>query len=595
MKGVRRYAVVLLGVAVGVTVAVFAHPQALGATAATPQPQASLFLSPSGNDAGRCTKAAPCVSWNRAYGFAAPGTVIEIAGGTYSGQVIEARSSLRNLTPGCTFQETAKCVVFRPASGATVLIQGSLEIRASSVWIRGLASPATGVPSRSRSYTIKVTGYVDTEADSESVYPDHVLVEGIDTTSFGIFNVDTATFRNMDVGPATIGASCRIVEGPGFENKIGFAGGVAVVPRNVVIDGLLIHNQNRNPDGAASDCHFGGLFLATANGLIVRNSVFSQNAVYNVQVQNFSGAPPASNIVFENNIFGCPVGWLYDPGGEGRCVGQADIQFNASSAFTNWLIRFNSFGGGIGQYVDDASYTNVRVIGNAGSRPSRCFSGMTFSYNAWVGGSCAGTDRRIGTFPFVSTAPGSEDFRLARPSSAAAFVAPVKGDLGIATDIEGRVRPLRYPRDAGAFQRDTSFLALGRSIGSAVMDMPRAALLERYGTPRKSRSRRLGLQKVAGVTESFPVTGGFLNATLVNDRVVGLATRSAYYTTPKGVGVGSPVTSVPSRAWDTCKKTLRRKVHGVVVSFQVSGGKKPRIVEVSMLRRAYDVPCTEES
>lgn len=565
------------------------HSSALGGTDAAPTP--ALFVSPTGSDGGRCTLAAPCLSWNRAYQLASPGTVIAVAPGQYPRQVIQPRAALRNLRPGCTLADTRQCVVFQPAAPSGVVVDGGLEIRASSVWVKGSATPATGTPTRSRRYSIKVIGYVDTEADSESSYPDHVIVEGVDATSFGVFNVDTATFRDLDVGPATMGTDCRIVEGNGFENKIGFAGGIEVVPRNVTLDGLLIHNQNRNPDGAASDCHFGGLFLVTANGLTIKNSVFSQNAVYNVQVQNFGGAPPPTNVRFENNVFGCPVNWLYEPNGDTTCDGQVDIQFNAESPFVNWLFRFNSFGAGIGQYVDGASYSNVRIVGNVGSRPSSCFSGMTFAYNAWESGSCSRTDRRLPRSPFVSDTPGSEDFQLVRGTRAAGFVPPEGPDLEIRTDIDLRMRPKRFPRDSGAYQRDTAVILLGRSIGSGRIGMPRSALLERYGRALRTRSAKLGVAKTRALVDSIAVPGGILTATSVDDRVVGLATRSVYYTTLAGLGPGSPASDVPAAGWAVCKNIVRRNIGGTVVSLQVSGAKKRKVVGLAMLRRAYDTPC----
>jgi hypothetical protein len=588
--GVRRVVALLVVLGTCAALSIALHAQAFGSTGENNAP--SLFVSPTGGEGSRCTRSSPCASWNRAYQLAAPGTVIEVAAGQYPRQVLQARAGLHNLRPGCTYAEPGQCIVFQPASGGTVVVMGGLEIRGSSVWVKGTATPPTGLPTRNRRYSIKVNGYVDTEADSEASHPDHVLVEGIDATSFGVFNVDTATFRNLDVGPATMGADCRIVEGSGFENKIGYAGGIEVVPRNVTLDGLLIHNQNRNPDGANSDCHFGGLFLVTANGLVVRNSVFSQNAVYNVQVQNFGGAPPPTNIRFENNVFSCPVGWLYDPGGDTRCDNQVDIQFNAESPFTNWLFRFNSFGAGFGQYVDGASYSNVRVVGNVGSRPSKCFPGMTFAYNAWVDGSCGRTDRNLPRSPFVSETPGSEDFQLARGTRAAGFVSPEGADLDIRTDIEQRIRPKRFPRDAGAFQRDTAVILLGRSIGSARIGMARAALLEHYGGARRTRSTKLGEQKTPALVDRIFVPGGVLTATSVYDRIVGLSTRSAYYTTLKGLGPGSSAADVPRAGWTACKDAVRRAIGGTVVALQLSGGKvKKRVVEVAMLRRAYDTPC----
>jgi hypothetical protein len=308
------------------------------------------------------------------------------------------------------------------------------------------------VPSRSASYNIRVSGYVDTEAEGGS-HPDHVTVEGVDASSFGIFNVDTATFKNMDAGPGTTGAGCGIVEGPGIENKIGFAGSSTYVPRNVVVDGLFIHNQNRNQAGADSDCHTGGLLFVTGDGVTLRNTVFSQNAVYDIEIQNYVG-PPATNVTFENNWFGCPVNWLYAPAGETTCNGQADVQFSAASGFSNWLIRFNSFGAGLGQYTDGEVYSNVRVVGNSGSGPSQsiCQPGIAYAYNAWYGSQCAGAsnEKMLGTMPFASMQPGGENFRLVSGSPAINAVIPTSSDYSLGSDIAGQSRPLGTARDAGS-------------------------------------------------------------------------------------------------------------------------------------------------
>ena len=82
------------------------------------------------------------------------------------------------------------------------------------------------------------------DATSTSDYPDNVIFEGLKAVSIGVFGADTVTFKNMDVGPATVSSGCAIKQGPGFENKIGWGGGITYVPRNVTLDGLLIHNQN---------------------------------------------------------------------------------------------------------------------------------------------------------------------------------------------------------------------------------------------------------------------------------------------------------------------------------------------------------------
>ena len=409
----------------------------------------TLFLAPGGSDSAACTTSAPCATLNRAYQIAQPGQVVELAGGTYGTQVIASRASMRNLSPGCEPGNTANCVVFRPASGATVTINGVLEVRGSSVWVDGSASGSA--PAEGRTYNIKVTGYADTEADSTTNYPDHVILEGIDATNFGAFNVDTATFKDIDVGPATVtGSTCMIRQGRGMENKIGFGGNAAFVPRNVTLDGLVIHDQNGDAGREDGDCHFGGLFIVTVDGLTIRNSIFSQNVVYNIQIQNFEGPAP-KNVTMENNWFGCPVDWLYIA--PTTCDNQPDVQFNASSNFSNFLFRYNSFGGGLGQMVPGASYSNVRVIGNAGSSPSKCFAGWTFGYNAWDRPSgCSATDVNLGSLPFVNPTPGQENFTLQSSSKAVDLVTASSGEYAVGSDINGTARPLGAARDAGAVE-----------------------------------------------------------------------------------------------------------------------------------------------
>ena len=82
------------------------HAQLTGARAARP----TVFVSTTGNDGGRCTSTSPCRSLNRAYRVASPGTVVQVAGGSYGDQTIESDPA----------KNAARAVVtFRPASGAT--------------------------------------------------------------------------------------------------------------------------------------------------------------------------------------------------------------------------------------------------------------------------------------------------------------------------------------------------------------------------------------------------------------------------------------------------------------------------------------------
>src|SRR5262249_38497975 len=150
------------------------------------------------------------------------------------------------------------------------------------------------------------------------------------------------TFRWMDVGPATVTSGCAVAQGAGGENLIGWANNVTTEPQDITLDGVKIHDQNGDAGRIASDCHWGGLFIVTANGLTIKNSVFEKNVLYNVEIQNFGG-PPATNVTFSANSFGCPVDWLYNGA---PCDGQSSIQFDGT--FPGITISNNAFADGVG-------------------------------------------------------------------------------------------------------------------------------------------------------------------------------------------------------------------------------------------------------
>ena len=94
---------------------------------------ANVYVAVSGSDStcvrGDSTK--PCASFNKAFQIAASGDVVEVAAGTYSGQSISQSS------------KTA-AVTIRPASGATVLLNGDLNISASHLHVVDIGSSGSG-------------------------------------------------------------------------------------------------------------------------------------------------------------------------------------------------------------------------------------------------------------------------------------------------------------------------------------------------------------------------------------------------------------------------------------------------------------------
>lgn len=421
------------------------------------------YISPSGNDNNPCSQTQPCQSFNRAYQLASPGDTVQMAGGTYGDQTITYRSNMRNTSCDPLGQwgaaNSSSCITFRPASGANVTT-GGMNISGSGVYLNGTRNGSVAGPSDT--YNFKVFGELVVITDIASQPIDHVTAYGIDANGIGIYDADHILYKNVDSGGTVVTSGCGTYDpdtgqplGDVDESKIGSRQGI--VPSNVVLDGIYFHdvmrdNAGANNGGAVGPCHRGALFFINGNGVTIRNSVWSQNWVYDMQVQNFNGQQYPTNVTIENNWFGCGVeggNITTNPGGENQCNGQAAIQFDAAP--TNWLIRYNSTGPGtslFGCYVGSCTpFTNVRVVGNVGSRTSSC-PPVTYGYNAFTEGPC-GTGDVTWNGSFVSTTVGAENFHLSNGTSNANNLATLTtSDYSLGTDIDGESRSA--PRDAGA-------------------------------------------------------------------------------------------------------------------------------------------------
>jgi hypothetical protein len=416
----------------------------------------TVYVAPNGLDGGVCTKTAPCASFDYAYHVASPGATIEIAGGIYPAQTV-------NLD--LTKLDAPSDVVFQPADGATVQIDGDLWMYGSHAIFRNL----------------KLHKLVD-QALPGALTSHDVLFENLDGETFNIGPNYRITIKGGDWGPSL---ACR-ARGSAYdpstwcpagsphaatgndgnagdwENHIGPDGNIMNQwPHDILITNTRIHDQNSTDLDAM---HTGGLFLISGHDIAIRNTVFQQNAVYDLQVQDFSSPDccgmtfgPPHDVVLENNWFEAPVRGVNDPGGDTFNDEQPELQLDPrhGACWSNWLIRYNSFVNGVALGLDgDPCFDNVRVVGNVGEAPGppQCFTGaagLTWDSNAWLGGTCGLTDVTLNRLPYRNTKIGNEDFHLT-DGPAVDLVPGTTADERLGTDIDGQARPRGPAWDAGA-------------------------------------------------------------------------------------------------------------------------------------------------
>ena len=383
----------------------------------------NLFVAADGSDESRCSAERPCASFDRAYQVAQPGDTVRVAGGHYPPQTIGVEVSK---------VKAAANVTFRPAPGAAVTIDGDLHVLGSHITFRG-TSGRSGFRLRNL--------YSDpTEGPDTS---NHVSFEYLRGAAFEIGPNVNIKILGGDWGPnvCTGNKSLENSVTPLYTEP-------GRVPTNIVLDGLRIHDQN---SANLSQCHMGGLNVVSASGMTIRNTVFSRNAVYDIEVGDFTrqfGNP--RHVLLENNVFGAPV--LQDRVTDD---GQVELQLQSAGRYDDWLIRFNSFKNGIGLNFDGGgTYRNVRVLGNIGERADCGASGptVTWAYNVWTDQRCGRTDRQLSRLPYVRAhPPADEDFHLRPRTAAGHFVRSNARDFALALDLRGRRRPPGH-RAAGAYQ-----------------------------------------------------------------------------------------------------------------------------------------------
>jgi hypothetical protein len=313
----------------------------------------TLYLAPSGSDAGRCAgPGTPCASFEKAYRLARPGDVVELAGGSYPGQTIE----------GDAAKASRADVLFKPAPGAQVHVAGPIYIYGSHITLRDLHVE-----------DVTIGNYDQTPGRPN---PTDVSLRGVVGRNFEIDSATDITISGGSWGPAS---ACGGPYGGG-NNSIRDVTGV--VPANIAIEHLTIHDvQSYDLVG----CHIEGLAIFAGQGVTVSDSRFYGNSVYDVFVQANSG--PISGLTFRGNWMAMPVG--LDGRQNGTVIGFSGIDSGV-------LVEGNRFNYIISLDDDGLNpvYSNFRLVANVGMLPylGCTLRGIVFTRNIWQRGACSRSD-----------------------------------------------------------------------------------------------------------------------------------------------------------------------------------------------------------
>ncbi len=348
---------------------------------APPEPAAaspSVFVTPSGNDGGGCTAAAPCATFDRAYKVAKPGQVVQVAGGSYPTQTLTADSSK---------SATGAVVAFRPAPGAAVTTgeircgRNPADLGANQIELADMTTSHV-VTQRCSGFTLR-----------------RVHVAG------GVF-VDGSTRFSMVGGELGPGHNLH----PDVQTVNGY------VPRDVLFEGVNFHDWSHDDPEVHMEC----LQVSDVVGFTLRNSTFTNCDTFDIHVKGTNVG--VQDIVIENNWF--------RPTTDGSGVTPSYYSMSVRDG-KNVLIRNNASDQAFALPSESDSVSNWTVANNIAPLASnQCDNRIVWSHNLWSSTKCGSTDLS-GSLGFVNPAAG--DYRPTASSKARD-----NGDPKLATEYDLR-------------------------------------------------------------------------------------------------------------------------------------------------------------
>ena len=388
----------------------------------------TLYLSPTGNDASRCTQAAPCATFDRAYHAAAPGDVVSVQGGLYPQTDDGARTT--RITTDSTKTGPGR-VTFKCAGNGDVKF-ASPAFTVQAMWL-------TFQGSCFRFHRLYISQRGSTSLDAA-----HLIFEGVHMDTIEITGADDVVVRNSEIGPivdcyapgrtgtglvggtitpamwcdpndpveaywATVSDGTETNQGQPFIHRN--SGREAT---NITFEGNWLHGiQTKDP----FNLHSGGFLLQANQGscdnIVFRGNKWEDNFGFDIL---FDGA--ANCVTLENNWFGPSYEAKPNDSQEITYRPGVEIKTGMQTSLSNWLVRYNSFAYGFG--LDPAiSYSNIRVVGNV-MTTSGCAAGtpgVTYDRNAVVGGTCGSNSTSLSSLPYAQYGK-SIDFHLVAGSKA---------------------------------------------------------------------------------------------------------------------------------------------------------------------------------
>ena len=441
-------------------------------------------------------------------------------------------------------------------------------------------------------------------------------------TAFNV-NGNYITFKNVEVGPICC-------DNDGLD-LVGYPSGVDY---GVTMDGMFIHDvvtacsqlsnlsnwpscssQSTPNDGNHVDCV---QTLGMGNWTVENSRILNCTGGGGAPLQQGVSHPNNTyfDVLWQNNVIdttefgmGCGGPCLTTYGNNYVFKATVPPGYPNSGTKSYYKILYNTIAAGTGgeDLQPGGDYELVgNILGDAGNgtgcqliapdEPQQAvWSNASYNlftdsgYGSQTAAACNqyGTHNIAGTPKFVDSAHGN--WQLTPGSAGIA-----RGGIGLQPrrDLDGRLRPLRYPTDVGAYVSESAAISFGDGrLGELRLGMRKAAVSASYGNPNSMSAvrHRPGLRAVARYVRH----GG--NVWVTYGRrltVVGLATSSRYFTTPAGLGPGAPLTAlqlVHPHFRPLCQAQVYRRIQsGIAVDLTVP---RAKITGVAISRASVAPAC----